>query len=304
MIDLLALMFYLFRFYTKVKPFLIKQLLIHNVHTDSKAYKKYWVFLVFLGLMVTIPACSTEHNPSTTPNATNDTATTTVVEPKPVPRTMAQRQQDAQTWVLDSIGQSIAQTFLNMGLTDIHSLDSSIVVNLKYATEDNFMGQNMYGNLQQAYLQPAAASKLLKATQQLTALKPGYRLIIYDAARPHRIQLKMWDKVKSTPQQMYVADPVTGSMHSYGCSVDLSIVDVDGVPLDMGTPYDSFTPEAQPRNEATYLKNGKLTPQQIENRKLLRKIMTDAGFIYLRHEWWHFDAFTHAYIYAHFKRIP
>jgi D-alanyl-D-alanine dipeptidase len=178
-----------------------------------------------------------------------------------------------------------------LGLMDVQTLSPDILVELKYATEDNFLHKNVYGDLKKCYLVGEAAVKLAAAQKSLAALKPGWRLKVYDGARPRRIQVAMWALVKGTPQQVYVANPITGSNHNYGAAVDLTVVDEKGQELDMGTPFDFFGDLAQPRFEDTFLKAGKLTADQIQNRRLLRKIMADAGFFSISSEWWHFDAF-------------
>lgn len=178
-----------------------------------------------------------------------------------------------------------------------------LAIDLKYATTDNFVGQNMYGDFNKAYLHHIAADKLTHAIRNLKALHPAYRLVIYDALRPRSVQYLLWDKVKGTSRQKYVADPKHGSIHNFGFAVDISILDENGKPLDMGTPFDDFTPLAQPRLEQAFLKEGKLTRQQIDNRLLLRKVMEDAGFIQLPVEWWHFDALPKAKVMSGFKIV-
>ena len=113
----------------------------------------------------------------------------------------------------------------------------------------------------------------------------------------------MWEIVKDTPEKIYVANPKSGSIHNYGSAVDLTVVDEKGVPLDMGTPYDFFGDLAQPKYENKFLKEGKLTQKQIENRKILRKSMENAGFKNISNEWWHFDAFPRAITKKRFKII-
>lgn len=191
----------------------------------------------------------------------------------------------------------------NSGLVDAQSVCPDIVVELKYATSDNFLHKNVYGDLKKCYLLKEAAQKLAAAQKSLTALHPGWRLKIYDGARPRRIQAAMWALVKGTPQQPFVANPETGSIHNYGAAVDLTVVDEKGHELDMGTPFDFFGDLAQPRLEEASLKQGKLSAEQVQNRHLLRKVMTEAGFISISSEWWHFDAFPKEEVRKRFKII-
>lgn len=176
-------------------------------------------------------------------------------------------------------------------LVDIQELDPTIRVELKYASPDNFMGQNVYGGQTKAYLQEDAAIMLAKASQHLRIRHPNLSLLVVDALRPRQVQRRMWDLVKGTPRQNYVARPGRGSMHNHGCAVDITLVDQNGNRLDMGTPMDHFGPLAQPRLEQMYLRKGLLTTEQVANRRVLRETMVWAGFRPLPIEWWHFDAF-------------
>jgi D-alanyl-D-alanine dipeptidase len=185
-----------------------------------------------------------------------------------------------------------ARQLKNAGLVDIRDLDSSIVVHLLYATENNFVGEQMYKSLHEAYLQTEAANKLVLAQKYLKQINPEYKLIVYDAARPQWAQEIMWNKVKDTPMRRYVANPKRISMHTYGVAVDVSILDKHNKELDMGTSVDFLGALAEPKNEAIFLDSGQLTPKQVQNRELLRTVMRKAGFRGISNEWWHYEAFT------------
>lgn len=165
-----------------------------------------------------------------------------------------------------------------------------VVVDLRYATTNNFMGKNVYGDFKETFLHEKAFAMLKAASDELDQRHPGYRLIVFDALRPRSVQRILYSFVKGTPEEKYVANPDKGGMHNYGFAVDLSIVDGKGRELDMGTPFDDFTELSQPQLEEKFLKDGKLTAKQIANRKLLRDVMEKQGFKVLPHEWWHFDA--------------
>jgi zinc D-Ala-D-Ala dipeptidase len=180
---------------------------------------------------------------------------------------------------------------IQAGLVDIQTLDSTIQVDLKYSTMDNFLNADVYGNLSRCYLQKEAAAKLVKAQQKLKEKYPHYTLQVFDGARPRRVQRAMWEIVKNTPKQGYVGNPDKGSIHNYGCAVDLTVADSMGKSLDMGTAFDYLGKLAQPRYEDFFLESGKLTLQHIHNRLVLRKPMTEAGFQIIPNEWWHFEAF-------------
>jgi D-alanyl-D-alanine dipeptidase len=186
----------------------------------------------------------------------------------------------------------IEKKLIVAGLVNVREIDSTILVDLKYSSEENFLGIDLYGELYHCYLQKKPAEMLAKAQKLLKAQFPDYSLLVYDGARPLYIQQKLWDTL-DLPQiekKKYVADPKIGSIHNYGSAVDLTIAHVDGTPLDMGTPYDYFGDLAYPSKEAEMLKKGLLNEQQINNRELLRSVMLRAGFTSIKYEWWHFNA--------------
>lgn len=178
----------------------------------------------------------------------------------------------------------------SLGMVEVSSVDPSIIVQLMYATENNFMKKVLYGDLTKAYLHPLAAEKLKKAQQLLMEYDSNLTLIVCDAARPVSVQKKMYAAVQNTKYRLYVANPSRTSLHNYGMAVDLTIRKSDGEDMDMGTAVDYFGKEAGINQEEALRKQGLLTSQQIANRKLLRRVMTEAGFQPIRGEWWHFNA--------------
>jgi D-alanyl-D-alanine dipeptidase len=185
----------------------------------------------------------------------------------------------------------IEESLEKSGLIDIQTVHPDILVDLKYASESNFLETNLYGDVKRAFLQPEPAAMLAKAQEILAATHPYYRLLVYDAARPRSVQRLMYAHAKANGKEKYVAEPYPGSAHNYGAAVDLTIADSLGQSIDMGTPYDFFGTLAQPRFEAQFLAEGKLTHAQIINRLLLRNTMKKAGFIAIQSEWWHFEAY-------------
>jgi D-alanyl-D-alanine dipeptidase len=177
-------------------------------------------------------------------------------------------------------------------LVDITEINPDILVDLKYSTEENFLHADLYGDLETCFLQSEVANMLSRAQEQLSLLKPGYRLIVYDCLRPRSVQREMWNLVKGTTKEPYVVSPEKGSMHNYGAAVDLSVVDERGNPLDMGTDFDHFGDLSQPKMERKFREKNKLSSEQIANRLLLRMVMVQAGFIWIDEEWWHFNADT------------
>lgn len=177
------------------------------------------------------------------------------------------------------------------------------VIELKYATTSNFMNENVYNEFNRAFLQSHAAEKLQKAVLKLKELKPNYKFIIYDVLRPRSVQWKMWNRVKGTDQEQYIANPVEGSSHNYGMAVDLSIVDEKGQVLDMGSGFDEFDEISQPKYEARFIAENRLSSIHIENRNLLRTCMETVGFRQFTTEWWHFNALPFAEIRAQFTIV-
>lgn len=190
------------------------------------------------------------------------------------------------------------------GLVNIKDVDNTIAVELMYAKPDNFVGEKMYG-FKEAYLHPKAAKALKKANSILKEISPDLRLCIYDAARPMKVQQKMWNKVKGTSKQNYVSNPANGGgLHNYGLAVDVSIINKKGDSIPMGTCVDALNINSHIDNEETLVKKGIITRQAAKNRQLLRMVMRKAGFKALRTEWWHFNYTTRADAKANYKVIP
>ena len=189
------------------------------------------------------------------------------------------------------------------GFLRIQDLDNTIAVDLMYAKSDNFVGEVMY-DFTEAYLHPKAAHAVVEANRLLSQAHPGWRLCIYDATRPMRVQQIMWDKVKGTPQQNYVSNPARGGgLHNYGLAVDVSIIDENGDSIDMGTKVDALTYISHTDNEEELVRAGKISREAMENRRLLRRIMREAGFKSLRSEWWHFNYTTRADARANYRVV-
>jgi len=184
---------------------------------------------------------------------------------------------------------SMEERMKEAGLVDIQSIDKSIQVDLKYASNDNFLSQNMYGSLRKAYLQKDVAKMLARANQKLRELHPRYTFVVYDACRPVAVQQQLRERADEIGKARYVAKPGS-SMHNYGAAVDLSILDELGNAIDMATDFDFFGELAEPRHELRLLHAGEITQEQIDNRELLRQAMKHGGFHVMMTEWWHFNA--------------
>lgn len=186
----------------------------------------------------------------------------------------------------------LEKKIINEGLVNIRSLDSNIIVDLRYSTENNFLKKDVYGDFCECYLQREVAEKLLNAQRLLKNEFPQYNLMIFDCVRPRAIQWKMWEMLDMPDSEKvkYVSNPKYGSLHNFGAAVDLTIADENNNELDMGTPYDFFGELAHPVREQEFFKKGELTTQQIENRRLLRRIMYGSDFFNIQTEWWHFNS--------------
>lgn len=233
-----------------------------------------WICIAFFLL---ITACRAERKPV-------QENTITIAETSAVPISVTKS-------IPPPIPKSRTALYLDsLGLKEIRSADSSIVVDLMYATADNFTGELLYEDLREAYLHPDALESLLKAQQLLKSKCPAYSLIIYDAARPMSVQKKMWNIVKGTSKSKYVSNPARGGgLHNYGLAVDISIVNENGEALPMGTEVDHLGIEAHITNEAELVRSGTISDEARKNRLLLRQIMKEAGFRALNSEWWHFN---------------
>lgn len=178
-----------------------------------------------------------------------------------------------------------------------------VAVDLRYAGLDNFVGRDLYGCLDCAWLHQLAASGLERAAALLAREAPGHRLLVLDALRPHRVQIQLWDHLEGTDLRQYVADPARGSIHSFGMALDATILGPDGRELDMGSGYDEMTERSHPKLEAEHLASGSLTPAQFRHRELLRDVMRAGGFNGIDNEWWHFDMLDRQHVRKTFIRV-
>ena len=191
--------------------------------------------------------------------------------------------------VVTASAQSFDSLMRANGMVDIQQVAPDIRIELKYATKDNFIGANMYGQLRRAYLHHNLAKALARAQQALTKEHPGYRFLIYDAARPQSVQRRMYQAVAGTPKKIYVAAPERGGRHNYGVAVDLTIVDASGKPLDMGSPFDHFGEEAHLGNEEARVRAGIFNKEVPANRSLMRRLLGAEGLRPYDKEWWHYQ---------------
>lgn len=169
--------------------------------------------------------------------------------------------------------------FKTPDLVELIRLDSSIRLDIRYATTNNFTHRAVYPKAV-AYLQRPAAEALVRVNQSLKA--SGFGLLVFDGYRPWSVTRLFW-KITPKKDREFVADPRKGSRHNRGCAVDLTLYDLKtGREAKMPGEYD----EASERSYANYAGG---TEQERKLRDLLRSVMESNGFTVLHNEWWHFD---------------
>jgi len=178
-----------------------------------------------------------------------------------------------------------------------------IAVDLRYAGPRNFVGHDLYGTLDCAWLHQLAADGLARASAWVAAEAPGHRVLVLDALRPHRVQIELWKHLEGTGLQQYVADPARGSIHSFGMALDVTLLGPDGRELDMGSGFDEMNELSHPRMEAVHLASGALSATHLRHRELLRRAMAAGGFNGIEMEWWHFDMLDRQHVRQHFTRV-
>lgn len=162
-------------------------------------------------------------------------------------------------------------------MIDIQSFIPSIGLDLKYATDQNFMHQKLYPPVTTTFLRKPAAENLKKVVNELKM--QNLNLKIFDAYRPYSVTERMWEKVKD---DRYAADPSKGSGHNRGAAVDLTLIDATtGKELPMGTGFDNFS-------DTAHADFKDLSDEILKNRNLLKTVMEKYGFKQLSTEWWHF----------------
>lgn len=162
-------------------------------------------------------------------------------------------------------------------LINLEKFIPNIVLDIRYATTNNFTKEKIY-NLSRAYARKPVAESLKKAQEDFNKL--GYGIKIFDAYRPYAATVKFYEVYRDTT---YVASPYRGSRHNRGCAIDMTLIDLKtGKELVMPTEYDSFRKEAWP---STPVKD----PVVKKNRDLIISVMNKHGFKVNGSEWWHFD---------------
>lgn len=164
-------------------------------------------------------------------------------------------------------------------LVDVQTVVPDLVVDLRYARPDNFLGKAVYPPSARCYLRRDAAERLARVARKLRD-EDGTRLHAYDCYRPHAVQVLMWNLF---PRRGYVAPPQGGSVHNRGGALDLTLADRDGKPLPMPSAHDEFSRRSWHSYQGA-------SPVEAKNRARLKAAMEAEGFTPVRMEWWHYEA--------------
>lgn len=155
-----------------------------------------------------------------------------------------------------------------------------IVIDLKYATADNFTGTVIY-DFKDAYLRYGTVKKLAVAQEKFKAM--GYYIKIWDAYRPFAAQEKLW---QVCPNPRYVANPANGmKAHNLGGTIDMTLVTFDGNEVEMPTAFDDFSLKA----DRDY---SDVPETAAGNAKMMERVMTECGFVGYVGEWWDYSDTT------------
>jgi D-alanyl-D-alanine dipeptidase len=169
------------------------------------------------------------------------------------------------------------------GFVDVRSVVPNALIDLRYATPNNFTHTQLYPAGARCLVHESMAPGLASAAKVLAA--HGNVLVFWDCYRPHDVQVKMFDIV---PNPAWVAKPGNyAKSHESGRSVDVTLADLSQqcprCLVDMGTDFDDFSPHA-----TAFATDGVSAAQQA-NRARLRDAMSAGGLSVYSGEWWHFD---------------
>ena len=197
----------------------------------------------------------------------------------PVPQVPTYKLEALRAEALRAMPPEEAGTFRPSDLVEVAKLDPTILLDVRYATRNNFLHWPAYSEAR-VFLQRPAAEAVVRAHQ---ALQPqGYGLLLFDGYRPWYVTKVFWDAVPPA-QRDFVADPAEGSKHNRGCAIDLTLYDLaTGREVQMPSGYDEFSERAHPDYAGG-------TTAQRAARDLLRRTMEAQGFTVTDNEWWHYD---------------
>jgi len=184
------------------------------------------------------------------------------------------------TWLFVALAAIVLPINANAdgSFVDIQTVNPTIVVELRYAGNNNLLKHPLYPQGMRALARPEVATALTRAQTLLRQCQ--YGLKIWDAYRPVAVQTKLWQASRNSD---YVANPEVGvgSLHTWGIAVDATLVDSWNRPVSMPSDFDEFTPAAMWRYTGPSF-------QVLGHVRLLQWAMHRAGFWGMRTEWWHF----------------
>jgi D-alanyl-D-alanine dipeptidase len=183
-----------------------------------------------------------------------------------------QEKSEAETALLDTS----QVNFADDELIDISLFSDEFILEMRYATSNNFLDTILYP-CAKCLLRYEVLKDLLIVQSEFKKL--GYKIKIWDCYRPLSVQKLMWAKY---PIRGLVADPSTGSRHNRGSAVDLTLCDLEGNEVDMGTDHDDLSIKGR-----TFYRG--FNDTVFKNRMLLRTVMENNHFIGINSEWWHFS---------------
>jgi D-alanyl-D-alanine dipeptidase len=232
-------------------------------------------YIVLLVLTSFIVACTKEQKTEAVEETVSQVDTVPEVIQPDTAEIIKKVVQGKDNSFVDSIISSY-NTLPDSSFVELNQLGNTFALDMKYATTDNFLGEQVY-DCPKCLIRAVVAKALLKANNEFK--DKGYKIKFFDCYRPLYVQEKMWE-IK--PNTNYVANPKTGSIHNRGAAVDITLVDSTGKELNMGTKFDHFGKEAH----HAYTE---LTLNVIQNRIVLKSIMEGAGFKAQNSEWWHYS---------------
>lgn len=247
--------------------------------------RKFKILTVFLFMIILLTGClpkksTLETNPPSSLEVSseqNSVKTVTIKPEEPLKSTPVIPKPEGKSNENKQVPSPKVEIKEINGMVLLSSLDKDIVIQLKYATTNNFTKKIIYPN-SVCVLRKNTASKLASANAKLKKL--GYRIKVWDAYRPLYVQQIFWDIVKDS---RFVASPKNGgSIHNRGSAVDVTLVDINGKELNLPSKFDDFSPKA-------YRSNSKMTSEAKKNMDLLTKSMVASGFTTINTEWWHFE---------------
>lgn len=171
-----------------------------------------------------------------------------------------------------------------------------VIEDIRYAGEHNFVGEIIDGYERNTAIMTREAALALKEAADIFR-EMGYRIKIFDAYRPQsavrhfvrwsedeqdmKMQAEFYPEYKNKSllvDQGYIA---RNSSHMRGSAIDLTLTDMEGNELDMGTCFDYF-------GKKSWHDAKNISEEATKNRELLKSVMEDCGFKPFQQEWWHY----------------